>query len=406
MAACPLKSPAAGRAGCKTLLRGYWLSGKGRGQFSLRASVICWGSLSPAFTSNSGYLFEPFHWRTSHFEGVCHVPVGLATLCPLCWMSLSAAAATVDLFGLPANTRQSSSHLRSANLACEGFAEGSLTTAPPACTASPCAASPLNKTRKNVAPQKHSVVFSVFPDGRHSHMPPFLFVSLFSFPSTSPKSHANTLGESICLDWIDGPRAFFLLTKAAPNMVSYRGIMLSCQSVWAGDPLCQSPSGTAVSALTTRHAALTCPAPTRAPAGGEQMPLKGMINAFQWVYSPAVSINIADVRIETFPRMYFSEVWLTWRKLRVLINRVRSGCRRCLAAASRETKEKQTNASLWSEVRETKAQRITLSFHAWSFPYVPLEPPAHPSHFTRGKTAVWESSIFTVQQSIKLHQIQ
>lgn len=126
----------------------------------------------------------------------------------------------------------------------------------------------LNKTRKNVTPQKHSESFiQSFPTEDTVTCLLFYFFSLFCFPSTSPKSHANTLRGSICLDWIDGPRAFFLLTKAAPNMVSYRGIMLSCQSVWAGDPRCQSASGTAVSALTTRHAALTCPAPTRAPAG-------------------------------------------------------------------------------------------------------------------------------------------
>lgn len=168
---------------------------------------------------------------------MCHVPVDLATLCPLCWTSLSAAAAAADLFRLPANTRQSSSHLRSANLACEGFAEGSLTPAPPAWAASPL---PEQNAEERRPAKTLWVVFSVFPDGRQSQMP---------------------LGGSICLDWIDGPRAFFLLTKASPNMVSYRGIMLSCQSVWAGDPRCQSPSGTAVSALTTRHAALTCPAP-------------------------------------------------------------------------------------------------------------------------------------------------
>lgn len=206
---------------------------------------------------------------------MCHVPVGSATLWPLGWTSLSAAAAATDLLGLPANTRQPSSHLLSANLACEGFAEGWLTPAPPALTASP-----LPEQKPTITPPRSQAARC------------FLFlVSLFSFPSTSPKSHANALGGSIWLDWIDGPPASFLLTKVPPNIVSYRSIMLSCQSVWACDPRCQSPSGTAVSALTTQHAALTCPAPLPAPAGMELMPL---MNAFQWVYSPAVSINLAD----------------------------------------------------------------------------------------------------------------
>lgn len=156
------------------------------------------------------FLFEPFHRRTSHFEGVCRVPVGSTTLCTLCWTSLSAAAATTDLFGLPANTWKSSSHLLGTNLAREGFAEGSLTLAPPACAASP------HKMRKNVGQQKHLFLQSFPTEDTVTCLPDskrlfffFSFASLFSFRTTSPKSHANTLGGSICLDWIDGPPAFF-----------------------------------------------------------------------------------------------------------------------------------------------------------------------------------------------------
>lgn len=39
---------------------------------------------------------------------------------------------------------------------------------------------------------------------------------------------------------------------------------------------------------------------------------------------------------------------------------------------NRKRECKKTRACVWSEVRETKAQWIFLSFHAWSFPYVPL----------------------------------
>lgn len=96
-----------------------------------------------------------------------------------------------------------------------------------------------------------------------SQMPALFFFSslsaprhIFFLPLSLTKSHATTLSGSICLDWIDGPRAF-LPTKALPNMVSYRGIMLSCHSIWGGDPLCQSWSGTAVTAVTTQLASLT-----------------------------------------------------------------------------------------------------------------------------------------------------
>lgn len=179
--------------------------------------------------------------------------------------------------------------------------------------------------------------------------------------------------------------------------------MRSCQSVWACDPRCQSPSGTAVSALTPQHAALTCPRTPSCPHrdGADATDkcismslLSRSIDQYRW----CPDWNICQI--------YFSEVWFTWGKLRVYWLAGHKAAIDTVSHRSVAPKEKQANAFMRFEVRETKAQRITLSFHAWSFPYVPLEPPAHPSHFTHGKTAVWESSIFTVQQSIKLNQIQ
>lgn len=261
---------------------------------------------------------------------MCHVPVGSAALCPLCWTNPSAAAAATDLFRLPANTRQPSSHLLSANLACEGLAEGSLTPAPPALTTS----SLPEQSAQEYLP------FSIFPDGRDNHMSPrslaaLFSPSLFSLPSTSPKSHANPQGGSILLDWIDGPPAFFLLTKATPNMVSYRGIMLRCQSMWACDPRCQSPSGTAVSALTPQHATLTCPAPL--------FPRRDGADATDKCISMSLlfrSINQYCWRLDwNIRQIYFSQVWFTWRKLRVLISWIQSSYRHCLMSASSSKRE-------------------------------------------------------------------
>ena len=71
---------------------------------------------------------------------------------------------------------------------------------------------------------------SVFPSSSL-----FLYLSPFFFP----QSHGNTLSRInlLRLDW--WPTGL-LLTKALPNMVSYWEIMLSCHSIWDGDPLCQS----------------------------------------------------------------------------------------------------------------------------------------------------------------------
>lgn len=69
------------------------------------------------------------------------------------------------------------------------------------------------------------------------------FISLLSSTVTCIYTQwINLLG----LDWWP---AGLLLTKALPNMVSYWEIMLSCHSIGNGDPLCQSWSLAAVTAV-------------------------------------------------------------------------------------------------------------------------------------------------------------
>lgn len=145
-------------------------------------------------------------------------------------------AAAGDLFGLPAHAA-ASGHLFGFNLACEDLAEGS--AAPTSSGASP----------RRCAPGRHALLLKYRTIKSLRAALGFLTAAvtclsdagslLFLLPLSLAKSHATTLSGSMCLDLIDGPRAF-LLTKALPNMVSYRGIMLSCHSIWGGDPLCQS----------------------------------------------------------------------------------------------------------------------------------------------------------------------
>lgn len=133
------------------------------------------------------FLFGPFHRRTSHFGGVCHFPVGSATLCPLCWTSLSAAAAAADLFGLPANTRQSSSHLFSANLACEGFCRGLVDTGP----TRPRHVSPPWTEHRRTLPRKNTPVFFFGISQRKTQSHESLFSPSSPIPPP-PQSHMQT----------------------------------------------------------------------------------------------------------------------------------------------------------------------------------------------------------------------
>lgn len=157
-------------------------------------------------------------------------------------------AAAGDLFGLPAHAA-ASGHLFGFNLACEDLAEGS--AAPTSSGTSPRRCAPGARSFAQISHNKITQSCFRLPDslmnavtclsdaGSLLFLLPLCASSHFLLPLSLAKSHATTLGGSMCLDLIDGPRAF-LLTKALPNMVSYRGIMLSCHSIWGGDPLCQS----------------------------------------------------------------------------------------------------------------------------------------------------------------------
>lgn len=177
--------------------------------------------------------------------------------------------------------------------------------------------------------------------------------------------------------------------------------MLSCHSIWAGDPLCQSWSLAAVT---------TAPPSSHlwpdAAGGDSEDATAGVINASQWVHPLVIWINITD--LQTFPRLIFA--WFRSRKLEYMVidsfeikqPAMSTLCRQIMT----KFKKKEVNVLIWLRVTETRVQRISLSFHAQVISICPPCSPTHPSHFTLGKTAVWGWSIFTVQQSIKLHQIQ
>lgn len=95
------------------------------------------------------------------------------------------------------------------------------------------------KPLKAVLASRQSYVFGHMPLRSQLSLLLLPLCSSISPPLFSTQSHAYTLSGSISSDWIDGPQAL-LLTKTLPNMVSYWEIMLSCHSIWDGDPLCQS----------------------------------------------------------------------------------------------------------------------------------------------------------------------
>lgn len=93
------------------------------------------------------------------------------------------------------------------------------------------------------------------------------------------------------LDWWP---AGLLLTKALPNMVSCWEIMLSCHSIWDGDPLCQSWSLAAVTGVPP-----SSPLWPDAARGDRADVTTGVINASQWVQASVILINITDLQRET-----------------------------------------------------------------------------------------------------------
>lgn len=165
-----------------------------------------------------------------------------------------------DLFRLPTHAA-ASSHLLSFNLACEDSAEGSPTPTSSSTSLFGCTRSTHSFAHisHNKTTQSCLSILTALCTQSHASQTPALsssppFLPPLFFPST--QSHAKTLTGSISSDWIDGPQAL-LLTKALPNMVSYQEIMLSCHSIWSGDPLCQSRSLAAVTAVTTQLASMT-----------------------------------------------------------------------------------------------------------------------------------------------------
>lgn len=84
-----------------------------------------------------------------------------------------------------------------------------------------------------------------------------------------------------------------------------------------------------------------------------------------------ILINISDLQRETLHFLLDSFSWiLVWIRCRTFGHTDRKS-RHC-QVSYRNSERKKKSACVWSRVVETKAHKSSLSFHAWSFPYVPL----------------------------------
>lgn len=221
--------------------------------------------------------------------------------------------------------------------------------------------------------------------------------SFFSFFPTVTCEHTHWIN-LLRLDWRP---AGLLLTKASPNMVSYWEIMLSCHSIWNGDPLCQSWSLAVVTAGPPSLPRWPDAACSRCHHRSDECipmsPGLSYFDQYQWPPKRNIHVNRRNFSLNLVPEMRAHRTnWLIGKKAADTVKPL-----------AETVKEKGASAYMCVVGGLVKQRRrdFLCPFMPGHFHMSPCSP-THPSHFTLSKTAVWGWCIFTVHQSIKLHQIQ